>query len=163
MCASAGRESSLREPSHYRLQFPHILVSVEHVNASIPLMWRQAPEDPKQAFTSHMIALAQLMDQFMSQEIYQSDDPKSWVERSSKCLDIDRRLIQWKSNLPLALDFDKTSLVEPEWVAKQKVVLRNRRSSLMVESRRMHLTDTRLLEFPNLDPPTFSDRCGHSF
>jgi hypothetical protein len=90
-----------------------------------PLMAQQAPEDPKQAFTSHMVALAHLMDQ-LSQEIYQSDDPKSLAERSSKCLDIDRRLIQWKSNLPVSLDFDKTSLIEPEWVAKQKVVLRNR-------------------------------------
>jgi hypothetical protein len=86
----------------------------------------QAPEDPKQTFTSHMVALAQLMDQ-LSQEIYQSDDPKSLADRSNKCLDIDRRLIQWKSNLPASLDFDKTSLVEPEWVAKQKVVLRNRK------------------------------------
>jgi hypothetical protein len=92
----------------------------------LPLIGRQAPDDPKQAFTSHMVALAQLMDQ-LSQEIYQSDDPKSLAERSSKCLDIDRRLILWKSNLPNCLDFDKTSLTEPEWVAKQKVVLRNRK------------------------------------
>jgi hypothetical protein len=73
-----------------------------------------------------MVALANLMDQ-LSQEIYQPDDPKSLAERSRKCIDIDRRLILWKRNLPISLDFDKTSLIEPEWVAKQKVVLRNRK------------------------------------
>lgn len=132
------------------------------MQASVPLTGRQAPNDPKQAFTSHMIALAQLMDQ-LSQEIYQSDDPKSLVERSSKCLDIDRRLIQWKSNLPLSLDFDKTSLVEPEWVAKQKVVLRNRESIEILDVSNIDLTRSRLLEFANLDPPTFLDSRGYSF
>lgn len=84
-----------------------------------------------------MVTLAQLMDE-LSQEVYQSDDLKSLAERSNKCLDIDRRLIQWKSNLPVSLDFDKTSLVEPEWVAKQKVVLRKRKFSILVLRCRAH-------------------------
>jgi hypothetical protein len=111
MCASAGRESALREPKHYQLPLPHIL----------------SPDDPQQLFTSHMVPMAQIMEQ-LSQEIYQSDKTKSLEERSKKCLEIDRSLLEWKSRLPPSLDFDKTSLTEPEWVSKQKVVLRNRKN-----------------------------------
>lgn len=161
MCASAGRESSLREPSHYKLRFPHVLVSLGPVATSpVPTNFSQAPEDPKQAFTSHMVALAHLMDQ-LSQEIYQSDDPKSLAERSSKCLDIDRQLIQWKGNLPVSLDFDRTSLTEPEWVAKQKVVLRNRKFREVHNLGNISLTWDRLLELSNSDPPAFPDSCGY--
>lgn len=73
-----------------------------------------------------MVALSEIMAQ-LSQKIYPSDDSKSLKEKSQNCLDLDRRLIGWKSQLPTALDFDQTSLVEPEWISKQKVVLRNRR------------------------------------
>jgi hypothetical protein len=110
MCASAGRESALREPEHYNLPLPYTL----------------SPEDPKQLFTSHMVPMAQIMEQ-LSKEIYQSDNTKSLEERSKKCLEIDQRLLKWKSQLPSSLDFEKTSLTEPEWVSKQKVVLRNRK------------------------------------
>ncbi|KAF2427355.1 hypothetical protein EJ08DRAFT_354842 [Tothia fuscella] len=109
MCASAGRESALREPEHYRLRLPHILV----------------PEDPKQQFTSHMVALARIMAQ-LSDEIYKFNDQRSLREKSHECLDLDKQLVIWKSQLPLSLDFDQSSLVEPEWVSKQKIVLRNR-------------------------------------
>ena len=111
MCASAGRESSLREVTHYHLPFPHAL----------------APDNPKQLFTSHMVVLAQLMED-LSQETTHPDFNKQLPAKSKKCLEIDRRLIDWKNQLPPALDFEKTSLVEPEWVSKQKVVLRNRKS-----------------------------------
>jgi hypothetical protein len=114
MCASAGRESALREPEHYHLPLPHTL----------------SPGDPKQLFTSHMVPMAQIMER-LSQEIYQSDDTKSLEERSKKCLEIDRNLHAWKSQLPSSLDFDRTSLTEPEWVSKQKVVLRNRKFTLL--------------------------------
>jgi hypothetical protein len=109
MCASAGRESALREPEHYPLPLPYTL----------------SPEDPKQLFTSHMVPMARIMEQ-LSKEIYQSDNTKSLEERSKKCLGIDQSLLKWKSQLPPSLDFEKTSLTEPEWVSKQKVVLRNR-------------------------------------
>jgi hypothetical protein len=114
MCASAGRESALREPEHYHLPLPHTL----------------SPGDPKQLFTSHMVPMAQIMER-LSQEIYQSGDTKNLEQRSKKCLAIDRSLLEWKSKLPSSLDFDRTSLTEPEWVSKQKVVLRNRQSALV--------------------------------
>jgi hypothetical protein len=83
-----------------------------------------------------MVALSEIMAQ-LSQEIYQPDDSKGLKEKSQNCLDLDKRLIGWKSQLPVALDFDRTSLVEPGWVSKQKVVLRNRR--LIIELGRIQL------------------------
>lgn len=50
-------------------------------------------------------------------------------EKSAQCLLIDAKLCEWKKSLPANLDWESSSLVEPEWVSKQKVVLRNRQSS----------------------------------
>lgn len=110
MCAAAGRESSLRESHHYRIPLPHTV----------------APDDPKQLFHTHMVSLAQIISD-LSQETTDPDFNLRLPEKSKRCLEIDMRLVDWKENLPPVLDFDSTSLVEPEWMSKQKVVLRNRK------------------------------------
>jgi hypothetical protein len=110
MCAAAGRESSLRDPRHYRIPLPHLA----------------APDDPKQMFHTQMIGLAQIVDE-LSQETTDPDFNLHLPEKSRRCLEIDRKLVDWKNQLPADLDWDSASLVESEWVSKQKVVLRNRK------------------------------------
>jgi hypothetical protein len=110
MCAAAGRESSLRDPRHYRIPLPHLA----------------APDDPKQMFHTQMIGLAQIVDE-LSQETTDPDFNMHLPEKSRRCLEIDRKLVDWKNQLPADLDWDSASLVESEWVSKQKVVLRNRK------------------------------------
>ncbi|KIW02725.1 uncharacterized protein PV09_06159 [Verruconis gallopava] len=109
MCAAAGRESSLREPERYRIRLPHFA----------------APDDPKQPFQTYMISLAQIVEE-LSQETTDPEFNLHLPEKSVRCLEIDRKLVNWKNQLPPNLDWDSASLVEPEWVSKQKVVLRNR-------------------------------------
>ncbi|EON61503.1 hypothetical protein W97_00718 [Coniosporium apollinis CBS 100218] len=109
MCASVGRESALREPHHYQVPLPQIL----------PL------ESSCQALIGCMVALAQLLRE-LSHEVYQSNSTLTLTERSARSLSLDKRLMVWKDQLPPTLNLEKTSLVEPEWVSKQKIVLRLR-------------------------------------
>lgn len=106
MCASTGRESSLREPTYYQ----------------IPLPFALAPNDQKQALSEHMVALARLLQE-LYHETSRIERPALTTHNSMKSLDLDRRLLEWKSRLPPLLDLGSSSLVEPEWVTKQKIVL----------------------------------------
>lgn len=106
MCASAGREATLREPSYYR----------------IPLPFALAPSNPKQSFSEHMVALAHLLQE-LNQETSRIERQALTTHNSIKSLELDQRLLDWKSNLPRPLDLDSVSLVEPEWLTKQKIVL----------------------------------------
>ena len=110
MCATAGRESSLRDPRQYRIPLPHIA----------------APDDPKQMFQTKMIDLAHIVVELAAV----TEDPdfgQKLGEKSAMCLEIDAKLCSFKKALPPNLDWESSSLVEPEWVSKQKVVLRNRK------------------------------------
>jgi len=106
MCASAGREATLREPSYYRIPLPYAL----------------APNDPKQSLSEHMVALAHLLQE-LNQETSRIERQALTTHNSMKSLDLDQRLLDWKSDLPRMLDLESISLVEPEWLTKQKIVL----------------------------------------
>lgn len=106
MCASAGREATLREPSYYRIPLPYAL----------------APNDPKQSLSQHMVALAHLLQE-LNQETSRIERQALTMHNSMKSLDLDQRLLDWKSDLPRMLDLESASLVEPEWLTKQKIVL----------------------------------------
>ena len=73
-----------------------------------------------------MVGLAQLL-KGLSHELYHPSRNVTLAERSAKSLNLDQRLMEWKAKLPPNLDMEKTSLVEPEWVTKQKIVLELRR------------------------------------
>ncbi|OCL04280.1 hypothetical protein AOQ84DRAFT_271052, partial [Glonium stellatum] len=72
-----------------------------------------------------MVPLAQLLKQLWS-EVYQSNINTNLSEKSLKSLCLDRQLIQWRAQLPSILDLEKTSLTEPEYITKQKIVLKLR-------------------------------------
>lgn len=51
------------------------------------------------------------------------------AEMSEIAMTLDRRLQEWKANLPDFLNLDAAALNDPEWAFKQKFVLRLRMSS----------------------------------
>lgn len=108
MCASAGRESALRDRSCYRIQLPHGPTS----NSGRDLV-------------ICMVELADLLNE-LSNDIYRESGPANVSDRSSRALALDKRLEQWKDHLPPQLNFDQVSLKEPEAVTKQKIVLKLR-------------------------------------
>jgi hypothetical protein len=77
-----------------------------------------------------MVEFALLLKR-LSTEIYQPSSDSSWSKRSSKSLELDQRLVEWKCRLPQNLNVDKSSMSEPEWVAKQKIVLKLRKYSVV--------------------------------
>jgi hypothetical protein len=142
MCAVAGRESSLRDPSAYRIPLPHVA----------------APEDPKQMFHTKMVHLANIVAE-LSVETTDPEFSSRLGEKSTNCLSIDAKLLEWKRSLPSSLDWETSSLVEPEWVSKQKVVLRNRTFLLSHISYRSRFTNKleRLPKHSSSDPSPFPD------
>lgn len=73
-----------------------------------------------------MIPLVHLLKQ-VGQEIYHSDTISELSDRSIKSFELDKELLEWKKNLPVNWNLDKSSLTEPEWMSKQKIVLKLRR------------------------------------
>lgn len=129
MCASVGRESALREPRQYQIPLPQTLVGCCTPGAGQVWLTGQPLESSCQALIGYMVGLAQLLRE-LSHEVYQSDSTLTLAERSVRSLSLDKRLMDWKDQLPPTLSLEKMSLVEPEWVSKQKIVLRLRQCLL---------------------------------
>lgn len=66
-----------------------------------------------------------------SHHLYHSKK-RSMHERSRIAMNLDQRLLEWKSNLPDFLDIDAASLNDPEWAFKQKLVLRLRKLARLI-------------------------------
>ena len=77
------------------------------------------------AMINEMVRLAVLLRR-ISKEIYHNHKGYTMMQRSSIALNIDNLLEEWKNQLPEWLRFDRVSLREAEWAAKQKVVLQLR-------------------------------------
>lgn len=73
-----------------------------------------------------MVSFAKIL-QVASEELYHPLREKSLVQLSETAIELDDALQQWKSNLPPILNIDKASLRDPEWLGKQKVVLKLRK------------------------------------
>lgn len=104
MCASAGRESGLSEPSSYRVK--------------LPPRNKRSPS----ALITCMVYLAEILKQ-ASKDVYDSHATAHLAGKSARALDLDRRLVEWRTQLPGHLDFQSASLTDPEWAIKQKTVL----------------------------------------
>lgn len=57
------------------------------------------------------------------------DDDSSLTDKSSRSINLEKRLYNWKSCLPQQLNFESASLNENELITKQKVVLKLREGS----------------------------------
>lgn len=79
-------------------------------------------EDDDVAMIPVMVALAQIMSE-ASHKLYHSTR-LSMSEKSRLAMQLERRLQQWKKDLPGFLDVDRRRLNDSEWAFKQKLVLR---------------------------------------
>ena len=72
-----------------------------------------------------MVSFAKIL-QVASEELYHPLREKSLLQMSETAIELDDALEQWKRDLPPILNLDKSSLRDPEWLGKQKVVLKLR-------------------------------------
>ncbi|RAH83716.1 hypothetical protein BO86DRAFT_358136 [Aspergillus japonicus CBS 114.51] len=117
MCCSSGRLDSMKDLQYYQVPLPVLKVTPGHqldVDA----------EDNHVAMIPAMVALAQIMSE-ASHLLYHSPK-RSMGEMSHIAMDLDNKLLAWKSTLPELLDIDAASLNDTEWAFKQKLVLRLR-------------------------------------
>lgn len=105
MCTSAGRESALRSASSHSIQIP----------------LKVAEEDSPYDIIRFMVPLAGILHQ-VSEEVYH---PQGLVTPGN-ALELNRRLEDWKNQLPPAWTMEALTLTEPEWMTKQKIVLKLR-------------------------------------
>jgi hypothetical protein len=86
-----------------------------------------SPEEENQsvAMINEMVRLAVLLRR-ISKEIYHNAKGYTTPQRSGIALNIDVLLEEWKTKLPDWLRFDRVTLRESEWAAKQKLVLQLR-------------------------------------
>lgn len=79
-------------------------------------------EDNSVAMIPVMVSLAQIMSE-ASHQLYHSTH-RSMRDKSRLAMDLDARLLDWKSNIPFFLNTESPTLNDPEWAFKQKLVLR---------------------------------------
>ncbi len=72
-----------------------------------------------------MVSFAKIL-QVASEELYHPLREKSLLQMSRTAIELDDTLLRWKRDLPHILNIDKASLRDPEWLGKQKIVLKLR-------------------------------------
>lgn len=80
-----------------------------------------------------MVDLARLVAEIVA-NANKPDDGSGTVERSSKAIELERYLVDWKSRIPPELNFDAASLEDSELITKQKIVLKLRKSAHLTSS-----------------------------
>ncbi|KAI5274823.1 hypothetical protein E4T47_02153, partial [Aureobasidium subglaciale] len=110
-----------------------------------------------QDLESHSISMINVMVDFavvlrrISKEIYHCQRDTTISEKSSSALHLDMLLDEWKRNLPPWHNFDAVSFREPEWAAKQKLVLQLRYLNARVILHRPFMSDTAAHDLPTRD------------
>lgn len=95
-----------------------------------------------------MVTLAQIMSE-TSHLLYHNPNC-SIHEMSQIAMAIDKKLLDWKANLPKFLNLDAASLNDPEWASKQKLVLKLRKPlTYRSKETRNHLLTVRRTGFYN--------------
>lgn len=117
-----------------------------------------SPEEENRsvAIINEMVRLAVLLRR-ISKEMYHNPKSYTMSHRSSIALSIDGLLEQWKISLPDWLRFDRVNLREPEWAAKQKLVLQLRYLNARAILHRPFLTG--LLDDNELNKRTHVELC----
>ncbi|KAJ5716242.1 transcriptional regulator family: Fungal Specific TF [Penicillium malachiteum] len=116
MCCSSGRLDSMKELHHYQTSLPKLKIHFGDHDLDA--------EDNDIAMIPVMVSLAQIMSE-ASHQLYHSTQ-LSLREKSHLAMVLEKRLQDWKSNIPTFLNLDTNTLNDPEWAFKQKLVLRLR-------------------------------------
>jgi hypothetical protein len=136
MCCSAGRFDSLGKPRKYPIPLPQIKVSHTRQLSDILLTLHKSLSPDASSDIAYLegsnISMINVMVDFavilrrISKDIYHCCKDVSASQKSTAALSIDPLLDQWKLNLPPWHNFDVIDFREPEWAAKQKLVLQLR-------------------------------------
>jgi hypothetical protein len=119
MSCSAGRRDSLGKPRNYQIDLPHVtdqngntLTESNFENRSVTMI-------------NEMVHFAAILRR-ISKGLYYDSKGLTLLQKSIVAKGLDTQLQDWKSRLPNYLDFSTISFREPEWAAKQKLVLQLR-------------------------------------
>ncbi|KAK5994363.1 putative transcriptional regulatory C3C7.04-like protein [Cladobotryum mycophilum] len=109
MCSSAGRQSLFGKASQYKVELPKVS------NVASPSL----------LLVNCMVDLAEII-RSVGANSAQPNDRTGLSEKATVATQLERRLVDWKSSLPLQLNFEISPLDENELVTKQKIVLKLR-------------------------------------
>ncbi|KAI4717788.1 hypothetical protein E4T48_06004 [Aureobasidium sp. EXF-10727] len=133
MCCSAGRFDSLGKPRKYPILQPQIKAS--------QVRWhKENLLTSKKVFGSRSELRPCLSGGI--QHRYDQRDGVTTSQKSTAAFFIDALLDQWKLGLPAWHNFDVVDFREPEWAAKQKLVLQLRYLNARVILHRPFLSDS---------------------
>ncbi|KIL94085.1 hypothetical protein FAVG1_02647 [Fusarium avenaceum] len=119
MSCSAGRRDSLGKPRNYQIDLPHI---TDHSDNTLP---EKNLEKRSVMMINEMVHFAAILRR-ISKGLYYDSKGLTLLQKSIVAKGLDAQLHDWKSRLPSYLDFNTVSFREPEWAAKQKLVLQLR-------------------------------------
>jgi hypothetical protein len=158
MCCSAGRFDSLGKPRKYPIPLPQIKVSQLKRLSNILLTLHKSLGPDAGSDSAYLegsnISMINVMVDFavilrrISKDIYHCCKDVSASQKSTAALSIDPLLDRWKLNLPPWHNFDVIDFREPEWAAKQKLVLQLRYLNARVILHRPFLSDPAMSAVP---------------
>ncbi|KAH6954597.1 fungal-specific transcription factor domain-containing protein [Fusarium avenaceum] len=119
MSCSAGRRDSLGKPRNYQIDLPHI---TDQSDNTLP---EKNLEKCSVMMINEMVHFAAILRR-ISKGLYYDSKGLTLLQKSIVAKGLDAQLHDWKSRLPSYLDFNTVSFREPEWAAKQKLVLQLR-------------------------------------
>ncbi|KAM0350737.1 hypothetical protein ACHAPU_003233 [Fusarium lateritium] len=119
MSCSAGRRDSLGKPRNYQIDFPHIN------DQSNPALNETDSESGRVTMINEMVHFAAILRR-ISKGLYYDSKGLTLLQKSTVAKGLDAQLEDWKARLPSHVAFDLVSFREPEWAAKQKLVLQLR-------------------------------------
>jgi len=106
-----------------------------------------------------MVPLADLLNH-LSRDANQSNSVATMVERSTRCLSLEQQLMALRDGLSPGFEETRRSLAEPEYVKKQRTVVKLRKWLLRCNEPYHADHKARLLQRPNTPAPTISHRCS---
>jgi hypothetical protein len=130
MCCSSGRRDSLRKPGSYLIPFPRIKARNDPQFLAMKTdLYSKDQDGTSPECEAHNISMINEMVRFAiilrktSKEIYHDSKRLTLLEKSVRALELDAELMAWRKSLPAWLDLESSSLREPMWASKQKLVL----------------------------------------
>ncbi|KAK6003286.1 hypothetical protein QM012_001131 [Aureobasidium pullulans] len=135
MCCSAGRFDSLGKPRKYPIPLPQIKSLSPEPSSDVVYF-----EGANVSMINVMVDFAVVLRR-ISKDIYHCQKEVTASQKSTAAFAIDALLDQWKRNLAAWHNFDVVDFREPEWAAKQKLVLQLRYLNARVILHRPFLSD----------------------
>ncbi|KAF5657699.1 hypothetical protein FHETE_10304 [Fusarium heterosporum] len=119
MSCSAGRRDSLGKPRNYQIDYPHTN------DQNGPALNEADSESGRVTMINEMVHFTAILRR-ISKGLYYDSKGLTLLQKSTVAKGLDAQLEDWKARLPSHVAFNLVSFREPEWAAKQKLVLQLR-------------------------------------